>query len=104
MGDKIGKNLSENVRGKYSQKLLDYAEQSATNARKTSSKRVIQKTGKATGDLICKKTAKRIKKYSRGSKTNNLEKYRNENHKEIPKERYISPEKRHKIINDLRLI
>ena len=29
---------------------------------------------------------------------------KNENEKEIPKERYISPEERQKIIDDLRLI
>ena len=38
--------------GKYSQKLLDHAKRSATDALKTSSKRVIQKTGEATGGLI----------------------------------------------------
>ena len=61
MGDKIGKNLSENATGKYSQKLLDHAEQSARDVRKTSSKKVIQKTGKATGDLICNKIARELK-------------------------------------------
>ena len=52
MGDKIGKNLSENATGKYSQKLLDHAEQSA---------RDVRKTGKATGDLICNKIARELK-------------------------------------------
>ena len=33
----------------------------------------------------------------------NLETVTNEHHKEIPKERYISPEKRQEIIDDLRL-
>ena len=35
---------------------------------------------------------------------NNLETVTNENDKEIPKERYISPEKRQKIIDNLRSI
>ena len=51
----IGKNISKNISSKYSQKLLDHAKQSATDALKTSSKRVIQKTAGATGDLIGKK-------------------------------------------------
>ena len=34
----IGKNLSKNVSGKHSQKLLDHAKQSATNALKLTSK------------------------------------------------------------------
>ena len=48
MGENIGKNMSQSLRGKYSpymiamhQKLLDDAEKSATDALKTSSKRVI---------------------------------------------------------------
>ena len=38
-----GKNISKNVSSKYSQKLLDHAKQSATDALKTASKRTIQK-------------------------------------------------------------
>ena len=52
MGKNIGKNISKNLSGKYSQKLLDHSKKSATDALKTSSKRVIQKTAEATGDLI----------------------------------------------------
>ena len=37
----VGKNIIKNVSGKYSQKLLDRIKQSATDALKTSSKRVI---------------------------------------------------------------
>ena len=39
-------NIGKNVIGKYSKKLLDHAKQSATDALKTSLKRVIQKTAK----------------------------------------------------------
>ena len=53
MGKNIGKNTSKNLSGKYSprmlvmhQKLLDHAKKSATDALKTSSKRVIQKQQK----------------------------------------------------------
>ena len=44
----IGKNLSNT----YSQKLLDSAKKSTTNAIKTISKRAIQKLEEATSDLI----------------------------------------------------
>ena len=57
MGKNIGKNISKNLSGKYSQKLLDHAKQSEADAFKTSTKRVIQKTAKATGDLISNKIA-----------------------------------------------
>ena len=67
-------------------------------------KRKIQKTVEATGDLNSNETANRITKVSRSSTQNNLEKLAYEHDKEIPKERYISPEERQKIINDLRLL
>ena len=51
--------------GKYSQKLLDKTKKSATDALKTSSKRIIQKTAETTGDLIGKKVANRITKVSK---------------------------------------
>ena len=41
MGKNIGKKISENVSGKCGQKLLDHAKQSATDALKITSKRVI---------------------------------------------------------------
>ena len=43
MGKNIVKDISKNLSGKYSQKLLDHAKQSATDAFKTASKRAIQK-------------------------------------------------------------
>ena len=41
---------------------------------------------------------------SRSSPQNDSETITNEHNKEIPKERYISPEERQKIIDNLRLI
>ena len=38
-GKNIGKNTSKNLRGTYSQKFLDHAKQSATDALKTTSKK-----------------------------------------------------------------
>ena len=39
-GKNIVKNISKSLKGKYSQKLLDHAEKSPTDVRKTSSKSV----------------------------------------------------------------
>ena len=62
MGKNIGKNISNSLSGKYSQKRLDHAKQFATHAIKTSSKRVIKKRAETIGDLICNKIANRISK------------------------------------------
>ena len=58
-----------------------------------------QKTVVATGDLIANKFDNWIAKVSKNS-----EGFTNENHKEIPKEKYISPKERQKIKVNLRLI
>ena len=60
MGKNIGENISKSLNSKYSQKLLDHANQSTTDAFETSSKRVIQETAEATGDLIENKIADKI--------------------------------------------
>ena len=52
----ISKSIGKNLSRIYSQKLLDHA-QSAVAALKTISKRVIQKTAEAAGDLIGYKLA-----------------------------------------------
>ena len=57
IGKNVSKNISKNLSGKYSQKLLDHAKQSATDMFKTASKRAIQKTEVATGDLFGNKIA-----------------------------------------------
>ena len=44
--------INKSLNGKYSQKCLDHAKKSATNAFTTASKRAIQKTAEATSDLI----------------------------------------------------
>ena len=88
----IGKNIHKNLRGKYCQKLLHHAKQSATHGLKTTSKRVIQKTAEATGNLIGNKFDNRITKVSKNLHQNNSETVTNENCKEIPEERYISPD------------
>ena len=104
MSKNIVKYISNTLRGKYGQNLLHHAKLSATDEFKTDSKRAIQKTAEATGDLIGNKITNRIIKVSRRSPHDSLETVKNENDKEIPKERYTSPEEIDKIIDDLRLI
>ena len=59
-----------------------------------------KKTAEGTGDLIGNEITDKITKVSKISPKNNSE----INEEEILRERYISPEKRLKTINDLRLI
>ena len=104
MGKIIVKNISKNLCGKYSQKLLDYAKQSTIDALKAISKKVIQKTAEPTGNLIGNKNADKITKISKTLQENNSETITNEHDKKIPKEKYISTEERQKIIDNQRLI
>ena len=87
---------------RYSQKLVDRAKKSATDAIKTASKRAIQKTAQATRDLVGNKIADKITRASK--KSHNEEIQSNEFNNEIRKERYISPKERQQIIEELRLI
>ena len=110
MSKNIGETISKNLTDKYSlgmlairQKLLDHAKQSATDAFKTASKRAIQKITQATDDLIGNKIINKITKAHQKLQDNNSETVINDPDKEIPKERYISPEERLEIIDDLRL-
>ena len=57
--------FAENMSNRYSQKLLDSAKRSTTDAIKTASKREIQKTSEATGDLIGNKTADKFTSVSK---------------------------------------
>ena len=61
------------------------------------------KNSRPTGDLNGNKITDKVSKVSRTSPQNNSEVVTNELDKEIPKERYIYPEERLKIIDDLRL-
>ena len=93
---------AKNMSNKYSQKLVDTAKKSATDAIKTASKRAIQKTAEATGDLVGNKIADRITSASNISQNKEIQS--NEFNNEKPKERYISPKERQQIIDKLRLI
>ena len=94
-------------------KLLDSAKKSTTDAIKTVSKKVIQKTAEATGDLAGNKIADKItsvsKKSNNNNNNNNNDINNNNNNNEdaeinAHKKRYISPEERHQVINELRLV
>ena len=89
--------------GKHIQKFPDHTRQSAIDALKTVSKRVIQKTAEVTSYLIGNKISNRITKVSKTSQQNNSKTITNEDDKEISKGRYMSPAERQKIIDDLRL-
>ena len=67
MGKNIGKNISKSLNSKHGQKIFDHAKQLATDALKTSSKRVIQKTAETISDLIGNKIADKITRVSKTS-------------------------------------
>ena len=70
-------------------------------------KRAIQKPAESTGDLIGNKIADGITKASKTLPQNSSVTNKQENiglDREIHRERYISPEQRQKIIDNLRLI
>ena len=92
----MGKRLTN----KYSQKLLDSAKKSTIDAIKTAPKRSIQKTAGTTGDLIGNKIADKITSISKKPSNNNNNGVELTTHKK----RYISPEERQQIINELRLV
>ena len=54
------KNMGKSLSSKYGQKLFDGAKKYTADAIKTASKRSIQKTAEATGDLIGNKIADKI--------------------------------------------
>ena len=99
----FAKNVGKSLSNKYGQKPLDSAKKSTTDVIKTTSKGSIQNTAEATGGLIGNKIADEIisvlKKPAR-------ELPNDETDIEIatPKKRYISPEERQQIIDELRLV
>ena len=100
----FAKNMGKNVRNKYGQKLLDSAKKSTADAIKTISKRAIQKTAEATGDLIGNKIADKITSLSKNSDADSEMEVGRTSSKDVPKRRYISPEEKQQIIDDLGLV
>ena len=78
----------------YGKKLIGTATKTGIDAAKTASKRVVQKTAEATGDLIGNKIADKI---TLSGKTKSKEKEKEE------QEIYIPVEIRQQVIDDLRL-
>ena len=114
----FAKNMGKSLRDKYDQKLLDWAKKSTADAIKAVSKRAIQKTAEATGDFIGNKIADKITSVSKKPATelhskklppnNSSNNNNNNNNNEdveitVHKKRYISPEERQKIIDELML-
>ena len=80
---------------------------STTDVIKTASKRAIQKTAEETTDLIGNKIADKITSVSKKKSAKELPNDETEEEDvEIatPKKRYISPEERQQIIDELRLV
>ena len=74
--------------------MIDTATKTGIDAVKTASKRVVQKSAEATGDLVRNKIA---------DKTTSAGKTKNKEKEDEREEIYILPEKRQQIIDDLRL-
>ena len=83
-------SFARNFRDKYSKSLMDLSKTFA----KTAGKKILKETAKASGDLIGSKIADKIT-----AKPHNNDEVING----IPKERYISPKERQKIIDELKL-
>ena len=79
---------------KFGDKLMNTATKTGIDATKTASKRIVQKTAEATGDLIGNKIADKITSVGKSKsddKTKKVEKI------------YIPPEKRQQILDDFKL-
>ena len=102
----FAKNIGKSLSNKYGQKLIDSAKKSTTDAIKTASKRAIQKTAEATANLIGNKIADKIT--SPPKKKTAMELHNNDETEDVEidtlKKRYISPDERKQIIEELRLV
>ena len=101
----FAKNMGNSLSNKYDQQPLDCAEKSTADAIKTASEKAIQKTAEATGDQIGNKIADKITSASKKS-TKELPNDETEVDEErtTHKKRYICPEERQQIIDELRLV
>ena len=70
-------SFARNYGDKYGKKLMDTATKSRIDAAKTASKRVVQKTAEATGDLIGNKIADNITSIGQQKKGKNKRNRRN---------------------------
>ena len=96
-------SFARSMSNKYGKKLVDTAKKSATDAIKTASRRAIQKTAEATGDLVGNKISDKITSVSKKS-TKTLPTIDEDAELTNLQKRYISPEERQQIIDELRLV
>ena len=98
----FAKNRGKNVSSKYDQKVLDSAKKSTADAIKIVSKKAIQKTAEATGDLIGNEIADKITDISKNFlmelHSKKLQNNEVNDEIEIPKERYLSQKKYSKLL------
>ena len=95
--------FAKSMSNKYGKKLVHTAKKAITDAIKTASKRAIQKTAEAAGDLVGNKIADKITSVSKKS-TKKLPTIDEDVELTTHKKRYISPEERQQIIDELRLV
>ena len=89
-------SFARNFSDKYNKSLMDKGIDVSKKFAKTAGKKILKKTAKATGDLIGNRIADKITSASKKSQSNEV-------NNEIPKERYISPREKQKIIDELKL-
>ena len=97
----FAKNMGKHLSNKYGQVFLDGAKKSTTDAIKIASRTAIQKTAEATGDLIGNKIADETISVSKKLQKNETDK---DIKRTTPKKRYISPEERQQIIDEIKLV
>ena len=96
-------SFARSLSNKHGKKLVDTAKKSATDAIKTASKRAIQKNAETTGDLVGNRIADKITSVSKKS-TKKLLTIDEDEELTTHKKRYLSPEERQQIIDELKLV
>ena len=89
-------SFARNFSDKYSKSSMDKGIDVSKKFAKTAGKKILKETAKTTGDLIGNKIADKITSASKKSQPDEV-------NNGIPKERYISPKERQKIIDELTL-
>ena len=89
-------SFARNFSDKYSKFLMDKGIDVSKTFVKTAGEKILKETAKTTGDLIGNKIADKVTSASKKSQPDEV-------NNEIPKERYICPKERQKIIDELKL-
>ena len=103
----FAKTMGKGLSNKYGQKLFDSAKKSRIDAIKTASKSAIRKIAEAMGDLIGNKIVDKITSVSKipAKELHNSDETKEEDVEIVtPKKKYLSPEERKQIIEELRLV